>query len=87
MYRCGLMGVLRFSAINPSTQGNIPVSLASSRLLVCSLRDVKWLVVQIESELRKDGVVALGEIGLDRSVPERELGRQEEMCVGLEELA
>ncbi|KAH3704480.1 hypothetical protein DPMN_120399 [Dreissena polymorpha] len=51
------------------------------------LRDVKGVVGQVERELRKDGVVALGEIGLDRTVPEREWGRQEEMFVGLLELA
>ncbi|KAH3884331.1 hypothetical protein DPMN_008310 [Dreissena polymorpha] len=37
-----------------------------------SLRDVNGVVGQVERELRKNGVVALGEIGLDRSVPERE---------------
>jgi len=51
------------------------------------LRDVKGVVGLVERELRKQGVVALGEIGLDRSVPEREWGRQEEMFVGLLELA
>ncbi|KAH3844347.1 uncharacterized protein LOC127872775 [Dreissena polymorpha] len=51
------------------------------------LRDVKGVVGQVERELRKDGVVALGEIGLDRTVSEREWGRQEEMFVGLLELA
>ena len=45
------------------------------------------MVGQVERKLRKDGVVALGEIGLDRSVPEREWGRQEEIFVGLLELA
>ncbi|KAH3707444.1 hypothetical protein DPMN_066850 [Dreissena polymorpha] len=51
------------------------------------LRDVNGVVGQVERELWKDGVVALGEIGLDRSVPEREWSRQEEMFVGLLELA
>ncbi|KAH3699326.1 hypothetical protein DPMN_074282 [Dreissena polymorpha] len=47
------------------------------------LRDVKRVVGQVERELRKNGMVALGEIGLDRSVPEEKWGRQEEMFVGL----
>ncbi|KAH3724158.1 hypothetical protein DPMN_049968 [Dreissena polymorpha] len=48
---------------------------------------VEGAVRLVEEELRKEGVVALGEIGLDWTTPEQEWPLQERMFVGLLELA